>query len=119
MSLDLAEAPAPVAAPVPAVTDPESRPPARHRQHFTLRALPALADRLWRLPIGTAAVIFASCGPAHSLGYTDYVFNAVLVGLGLSGIALPLGVIGLKNSAADEPAPVDQVPPHPPAGNRE
>ncbi|OJF10622.1 hypothetical protein BG844_31035 [Couchioplanes caeruleus subsp. caeruleus] len=99
-------------------SDPPSRPPARHRQRWSLRDLPGLADRLWRPPLGVAVAIFASCGPTHSLGYTDYVFNAVLVGLGLSGLALPLGVIGLRYSVPHEQTETGTTP-FPPAGTRE
>jgi hypothetical protein len=66
----------------------------RHRRP---RDLPALADKLWRVPMGTAAVTFAICGPAHALGHTDFVFYAVLVGLMLSAFALPLGLLGLRH----------------------
>ncbi|MFI5935903.1 hypothetical protein [Actinoplanes sp. NPDC051494] len=49
------------------------------------------------MPLGTAAVTFAICGPAHALGHTDFVFYAVLVGLVLSAVAVPLGMIGLRH----------------------
>ncbi|GGQ73673.1 hypothetical protein [Couchioplanes azureus] len=115
--VSVAERPAYVAVPLRVDGDPPSRPPARHRYRWSLRDLPGLADRLWRPPLGLAVAIFASCGPAHSLGHTDYVFNAVLVGLGLSGLALPLGVIGLRYG------PHEQIEtgtaPFPPAGTRE
>ena len=68
----------------------------RHRHRRRL-ALTALADRIWRLPLGLAAATFAICGPAHALGHTDFVYYAVLIGLALSGFALPFGLIGLRH----------------------
>ncbi|BFU44730.1 hypothetical protein [Krasilnikovia sp. MM14-A1004] len=92
--------------------DPPSRPPARHRRRLQLRDLPAVADRLWRLPLGLAVALFASCGPAHALGHTDFVYYAVLIGLVLSGLAVPLGLAGLRQRTPAERA-AEQVAAHP------
>lgn len=70
------------------------------RHHRRPRDLPALADRLWRPPLALAVVIFAACGPAHALGHTDVVYFAVLIGLTLSAVAVPLGLLGLKREQA-------------------
>ncbi|MFI1991639.1 hypothetical protein [Actinoplanes sp. NPDC020271] len=79
------------------------------RRHRRPRSTPSrIADRLWRPLLGLAAVIFAACGPAHALGNTDLVFNAVLVGLALSAFAVPLGMIGLR--AGDDETEDDESP---------
>ena len=88
MALDLADAP------VAAAPAPPGRQAARHRRRLDL---PALAERLWRRPLALAVAIFAACGPAHALGYTDLVFAAVLVALVLGGSAVPLGLLGLRH----------------------
>ncbi|GAB1640548.1 hypothetical protein [Krasilnikovia sp. MM14-A1259] len=114
--LDLAESVAARVAARPAYVaddDPPSRPPARHRRRWSLRDLPALADRLWRPPLGLAVALFASCGPAHALGNPEYVYYAVLVGLALSGLAVPLGLVGLRHRALGEQSYADQVAAHP------
>jgi hypothetical protein len=59
----------------------------------------AFAERCWRAPLGLAVVIFAACGPAHAFGHTDFVYFAVLVGLALAGIAVPLALIGLRDDS--------------------
>ncbi|MCA2213952.1 hypothetical protein [Jidongwangia harbinensis] len=108
MSLDVREAPAAAGVRVlPDVPAPDlpftphgPRPPARHRRP---RDLPALAERLWRRPLVVAAVIFAACGPAHALGHIDLVYHAVLIGLALSSLALPLGLLALRRPPAAEP----------------
>lgn len=68
---------------------------ARHRRPSLL---PAQADRLWRWPLVVAVVIFAASGPLHAFGYTDLVYYASLGGLTLGGLALPLGLLGLRRS---------------------
>jgi cytochrome c oxidase assembly factor CtaG len=70
----------------------------RHRRSSRL---PALADRLWRVPLGLASAVFALCGPAHALGHTDFVFYAVLIGLALSAFAVPMGLLGLRHAQGD------------------
>jgi hypothetical protein len=110
MSLDVSEARAPAGVrELPGVPAPDAppvtrgpRPAARHRRP---RDLPGLADRLWRRPLVAAAAIFAACGPAHALGHIDLVYHAVLIGLTLSGLALPLGLLALRHQPPDaEPA---------------
>lgn len=64
----------------------------------------AVAERLWRPPLVLAAIVFAACGPAHALGHTDLVFWAVLVGLGLSAFAVPVGMLALRHEPAVLPA---------------
>ncbi len=68
--------------------------PWRHRRPRP--AVPEIADRLWRPPLALAVFIFAACGPVHALGHTDVVYFAVLIGLALSALAVPLGLVGLK-----------------------
>lgn len=65
-------------------------------RHYRVLDLPALADRLWRVLLVLAAVIFAACGPAHALGKADLVYFASLIGLALSAVAVPLGLLGLR-----------------------
>jgi cytochrome c oxidase assembly factor CtaG len=74
----------------------------RHRQGWQLAEL---AERCWRAPLGLAVVIFAACGPAHAFGHTDFVFFAVLVGLALAGIAVPLALLGLRAGTPAEETP--------------
>lgn len=111
MSLDVVETPRPRPAPPvraprhagpagPAAGDPPGRGPARHRRR---RDPAALADRLWRPPLGLAAAIFAGCGPVHALGHPDLVFHAVLVGLALSAAAVPLGLFGMRSDRTADP----------------
>ena len=112
MTLDVVDAPAPAATepspprPVAAATDPPVRPRARHRRPLSLTEL---AERSWRPPLALAVAIFAACGPAHALGHIDLVYHAVLVGLGLSGAAVPLGMIALRGSGPgdDDPGPAE------------
>ena len=99
MTVDVTDAPAPAAPnavpePPTPVTDPPVRPRARHRRALDLAEL---AERLWRAPLALAVALFAACGPAHSLGHTDLVYHAVLVGLALSATAVPLGLLGLRH----------------------
>ncbi|RZU54393.1 hypothetical protein EV385_6344 [Krasilnikovia cinnamomea] len=82
---------------------PSKRPPARHRRRISLRDLPALADRCWRPPLALAVVLFVGCGPAHAFGYTDVVYFAVLIGLALSGCAVPLGLLALRHAPPMSP----------------
>ncbi|MET8149499.1 hypothetical protein ACIBSW_38520 [Actinoplanes sp. NPDC049668] len=74
---------------------PSEAPPGPAR-HYRVLDLPRLADRLWRVPLVLAAVVFAACGPAHALGNTDLVYYGALVGLALSAFAVPLGLLGLR-----------------------
>jgi hypothetical protein len=71
-------------------------PRARHRRP---PVLPELAERLWRWPLATAVVIFAACGPLHALGYIDLVYYAVLGGMTLGGLAVPMGLLGLRRGS--------------------
>lgn len=82
--------------------DPPTRPRARHRRP---RDLGERADRWWRRLLATAVAIFAACGPVHALGHTDLVFYAVLVGLALSTLAVPLGLVALRWQPAPEESP--------------
>jgi hypothetical protein len=114
MSLGVIDRPASGPAPEPgpeaggSAADPPSRTPPRHRRP---RQAPAeLAERLWRPPLGLAAGIFAACGPAHALGHTDLVFNAVLVGLTLSAAAVPLGLYGMRSTGPADPAVTESRP---------
>jgi hypothetical protein len=68
--------------------------PWRHKKRRP--GVPEIADRLWRPPLALAVFIFAACGPVHAMGHTDVVFFAVLIGLALSALAVPLGLLGLK-----------------------
>ena len=98
MSLDYAEAEVrtPAGAPVAtAPAEPPARQPARHRR--PRRNLPELADGLWRRTLLLAVACFAACGPAHALGHLDLVFYTCLIGLALAGLAVPLGLLGLRH----------------------
>jgi hypothetical protein len=112
MALDLTELPVPVAEPVPAPAHhraPEPAEPQRPRRHRRPRGrldVPALADRGWRPLLWLAVVLFAVCGPVHAFGYTDAVYHLVLVGLALSAVAVPLGMLGLRHEPADDQGPV-------------
>ena len=86
-----------------ATESPALEPPPDPPRHYRVLDLPALADRLWRVPLVLAAVIFAACGPAHALGRTDLVYYASLVGLALSAIAVPLGLLGLRRQPPSDP----------------
>jgi hypothetical protein len=103
VALDLREAGphtrVPAAPADPAPEPPPARGPARHRRP---RDLAELADRAWRPPLAVAVALFAACGPVHALGYVDAVYYAVLIGLALSGLAVPLGLLGLRHSGPDE-----------------
>jgi hypothetical protein len=46
-------------------------------------------------------VLFAVCGPVHAFGHTDAVYYLVLVGLALSAVAVPLGLLGLRHEPDD------------------
>ncbi|MEU7907596.1 hypothetical protein [Actinoplanes sp. NPDC049118] len=70
--------------------------PPEPARHYRVLDLPALAERLWRVPLALAAAIFAACGPAHALGHLDVVYWASLIGLALSACAVPLGLLGLR-----------------------
>lgn len=112
MSLDVLEAPhSPPRDHAPRHARPATGaaddPPARHRRP---RDPVALADRLWRPPLGLAAGIFAACGPAHALGHTDLVFDAVLVGLTVSAAAVPLGLYGMRGGGSADPAADESHP---------
>ncbi|KUL27686.1 hypothetical protein [Actinoplanes awajinensis] len=72
-----------------------ARPRARHRRPH--RSLTELAGSLWRRALGLAVVLFAACGPAHAFGQTDLVFHTTLLGLALAGLAVPLGLAGLRH----------------------
>jgi hypothetical protein len=76
--------------------------PQRHRCPRGRLDVPALADRCWRPPLGLAVVLFAVCGPVHAFGYTDAVYYLVLVGLALSAVAVPLGLLGLRHEPEDQ-----------------
>ncbi|GLY98704.1 hypothetical protein [Actinoplanes sp. NBRC 103695] len=65
----------------------------RHRRPSVV---PARADRLWRWPLAVAVVIFAVSGPLHAMGWTDLVYYASLGGLTLGGLAVPVGLLGLR-----------------------
>lgn len=102
VALDLREhtrVPAAPAGPVPDPAPPPARGPARHRRP---RDLAELADRLWRPPLAVAVALFAACGPMHALGHVDAVYYTVLVGLALSALAVPLGLVGLRNQEGPE-----------------
>ncbi|WP_412750689.1 hypothetical protein [Krasilnikovia sp. M28-CT-15] len=88
---------------------PAKRPPARHRRRLGLQDLPALAERSWRPPLVLAVVLFVACGPAQAFGYADVVYFAVLIGLALSGIAVPLGLLALRESAPGDADARDQA----------
>jgi hypothetical protein len=67
----------------------------RHRRPSVVRAQ---AERLWRWPLAVAVAIFAVSGPLHALGWTDLVYYASLGGLTLGGLAIPLGLLGLRKT---------------------
>ena len=98
MALDVAELPAPADHRTPAAEEPQR--PHRHRRPRGHLDLPALADRGWRPPLWLAVILFAACGPVHAFGYTDAVYYIVLVGLALSAVAVPLGLLGLRHKPA-------------------
>jgi hypothetical protein len=60
----------------------------------------ALAERAWRPLLGLAVTAFVVCGPAHALGQVNLVYSLVLVGLASSVVAIPLGLLGLRDHAA-------------------
>jgi hypothetical protein len=68
-------------------------------------SLAGLADRIWRLPLLLAAALFALSGPAHAFGRTDAVFLASLVGVTLGAVAVPLGLLSLRDGRAPAPEP--------------
>ena len=68
---------------------------ARH-QHRRRWTAPAWSDRLWQWPLVSAAAIFALSGPLHAFGHTDLVYYASLGGLTLGGLAVPVGLLGLR-----------------------
>jgi hypothetical protein len=111
MALDLTELAVPVAEPVPAPAQQlapgpgEPQPPRRHRRPRGRLDVPALADRGWRPLLSLAAALFAVCGPVHAFGYTDAVYHLVLVGLALSAVAVPLGLLGLRHEPAEDQDP--------------
>lgn len=73
------------------------------------RELPALAERLWRRPLGAAVALFAACGPVQALGYLDVVYWMVILALTLITFAVPLGMVGLlaDRSAQRRGGPAD------------
>jgi hypothetical protein len=98
VSLDYAEAEVRAEAEAPITTapaEPPARQPARHRR--PRRSLPELADSLWRRALLSAVACFAACGPAHALGHLDLVCHTSLIGLTLAGLAVPLGLLGLRH----------------------
>lgn len=76
-----------------------------------------MAERWYGRLLAVAVVLFAACGPAHALGHTDLVFHAVLVGLVLAALAVPLGLLALRRQPPPDPAPPDPAPADPAPGS--
>ena len=102
-----------------AVEQPERRRFRVRLRRPSRKGLLQLAERFWRFPLAIAVGIFGLCGPAQALGRTDTVYYAVLVGLGLSGIAVFLGMVSIRyrpdewRATAEEPSTVDALVPVP------
>ncbi|MEU4221291.1 hypothetical protein [Actinoplanes sp. NPDC026623] len=84
--------------------DPSLDPSPDPARHYRVLDVPALADRLWRVPLALAAAIFVACGPAHALGQTELVYYGSLAGLALAAAAVPLGLLGLRGQPPSDPA---------------